>query len=136
EGHQTGSTTKHDTRKVNPNPTKSNNQGIIGITTGLPRTRNPRRRIGAAYKFELSIPSSPLLLVYMCVERTKRRVACSPRSVFYSPLLPWVLCVRHPREKSPHAPEERGRVGRLRKGIAERRSPTQWHMVGWSCRVG
>ncbi|KYN26980.1 hypothetical protein ALC57_03321 [Trachymyrmex cornetzi] len=60
---------KRDTQKVNPNPTKSNNQEIISITTGLPRPRNPRGRIGTAYKFELSIPSSAPPLVYMCVER-------------------------------------------------------------------
>ncbi|KYN33660.1 hypothetical protein ALC56_11917 [Trachymyrmex septentrionalis] len=55
---------KRDTQKINPNPTKSNNQEIIGITSGLSRPRNLRGRIGAAYKFEPSIPSSALLLPF------------------------------------------------------------------------
>lgn len=93
------------------------------------QTPKPERgRIGAAYKFELSIPS---LLPGVHVRR-ERRLFRPPRPA--RPFRPSRgFCVRHPREKSPHAPEERRRVGRR---VAERGSPTQWHMVGCSCRVG
>jgi len=66
------------TSKYFPYKPKSNNQEIIGITSGLSRPRNLRGRIGAAYKFEPSIPSSALLLACTCASRGWDRPFPSP----------------------------------------------------------